>query len=174
MHTSTLRTSDQSLLWSTDISSSCVRFQVLTAASMKSIAFLDIMPCSLVGVDRRFRCACFIISLLCWGQYTPLKRQSTPTRLHGAISQKLLIFTSPSCSYVISYYAFITVLAPFRLNIIKGSVQTYLLSRTMRSQNAEFLSRILSPCTRRACSTQTRRVTMIDDQTKQAMITSLT
>jgi hypothetical protein len=33
----------------------CVRFQVLTAASMKVTAFWDIAPCSLVEVDRRFR-----------------------------------------------------------------------------------------------------------------------
>jgi hypothetical protein len=31
-----------------------VRFQVLTAASMKIRAFWDVAPCSLVGVDRRF------------------------------------------------------------------------------------------------------------------------
>jgi hypothetical protein len=32
-----------------------VGFQVLTAASMKMTAFLDIAPCSLVEVDRCFR-----------------------------------------------------------------------------------------------------------------------
>jgi hypothetical protein len=32
-----------------------VRFQVLTAASMKIRAFWDMAPCSLVAVDRRFR-----------------------------------------------------------------------------------------------------------------------
>jgi hypothetical protein len=31
-----------------------VKFQVLTAASMKMTAFWDIDPCSLVEVDRRF------------------------------------------------------------------------------------------------------------------------
>jgi hypothetical protein len=30
------------------------RFQVLTAVSMKMITFCDIVPCSLVVVDRRF------------------------------------------------------------------------------------------------------------------------
>jgi hypothetical protein len=34
---------------------SCVRFQVFTAASIKTGAFWDIAPCSLVGVDRDFR-----------------------------------------------------------------------------------------------------------------------
>jgi hypothetical protein len=34
-----------------------VTFQVLTAASMKMIAFWDIEPCSLVVVDGRFRSA---------------------------------------------------------------------------------------------------------------------
>jgi hypothetical protein len=32
-----------------------VRFHVLTAARVKIRAFLDIAPCSLVGVGRRFR-----------------------------------------------------------------------------------------------------------------------
>jgi hypothetical protein len=32
-----------------------VRFQVLTAASMRIRAFWDVAPCSLVEVDRRFR-----------------------------------------------------------------------------------------------------------------------
>jgi hypothetical protein len=32
-----------------------VRFQGLTAASMKMPPFWDIAPCSLLGVDRRFR-----------------------------------------------------------------------------------------------------------------------
>jgi hypothetical protein len=36
-----------------------VRFQVLTAASMKIRVFWDIPPCSLVGLDRRFRGAYF-------------------------------------------------------------------------------------------------------------------
>jgi hypothetical protein len=31
-----------------------VRFQVLTAASMKIGAFWDVAPCRLIGVDRRF------------------------------------------------------------------------------------------------------------------------
>jgi hypothetical protein len=35
-----------------------VRFQVLTAASMKMTVFWDIAPCSLVEVYRRFRGAC--------------------------------------------------------------------------------------------------------------------
>jgi hypothetical protein len=33
-----------------------VRFQVLTVASMKCRVFSDVAPCSLIGVDRRFRC----------------------------------------------------------------------------------------------------------------------
>jgi hypothetical protein len=32
-----------------------VRFQVLTAASMKLRVFWDVVPCSQVDVDRRFR-----------------------------------------------------------------------------------------------------------------------
>jgi hypothetical protein len=64
-----------------------MRFQVLTAASMKMKSFWDIEQCSLVGVDRRFRSAyCPIIRVI------TLKRRSTPTRLHSRISQKALIF----------------------------------------------------------------------------------
>jgi hypothetical protein len=35
-------------------------------------------------------------SLWWWMQYEPLKRRSTSTRLHGAISQKAVIFLTPS------------------------------------------------------------------------------
>jgi hypothetical protein len=34
-----------------------VRFQVLTAASMKMTVFWDVAPCSMVDTDRRFRVA---------------------------------------------------------------------------------------------------------------------
>jgi hypothetical protein len=43
------------ILQSFRISSVCVRFQVLTAASMKMTVFWDVAPCSLVDVYRRFR-----------------------------------------------------------------------------------------------------------------------
>jgi hypothetical protein len=56
-----------------------VRFQALTAASMKMRAFSDIAPRS----DKPWW----------WRQYAPLKRQST-LRLHDAIYQKALIFVS--------------------------------------------------------------------------------
>jgi hypothetical protein len=36
----------------------CLRFQVLTAASMKFRVFCDVLPCSQINVDRRFRDAC--------------------------------------------------------------------------------------------------------------------
>jgi hypothetical protein len=38
-----------------------VRFQVLTAASMKFTVFWDVMPCSEVDIDRRFRGAYFLM-----------------------------------------------------------------------------------------------------------------
>jgi hypothetical protein len=38
-----------------------VRFEVLTAASMKMIVFWVVAPCSLVEIDRRFRGAVVII-----------------------------------------------------------------------------------------------------------------
>jgi hypothetical protein len=37
------------------IKTSIVRFQVLTAASMKFRAFWDVLPCNQIDVDRRFR-----------------------------------------------------------------------------------------------------------------------
>jgi hypothetical protein len=36
----------------------CVRFQVLTAASMKFRVFWDVLTCSQIDVDRRFRGLC--------------------------------------------------------------------------------------------------------------------
>jgi hypothetical protein len=51
-------------------------------------AFWDIAPCSLV-VDRRF------IGAYCLHhQAAPLKRRCTTARLHGAVSQKALIFNA--------------------------------------------------------------------------------
>jgi hypothetical protein len=54
---------------------------------MKIRAFWNVAPCSLAGIDRRFR-----------GAYRPddggsqhLKRRSAPTGLHGTTSQKALI-----------------------------------------------------------------------------------
>jgi hypothetical protein len=66
-----------------------VRFQVLTAANMKMRAFWGIAPCSLVVVDRCIRGA---YCLHQHRQFAHSKRRSTTTRLHGAISQKALIF----------------------------------------------------------------------------------
>jgi hypothetical protein len=57
-----------------------VRFQVLTAASMKFKVFWDILTCSQVDVDRRFR-----------GAYC-LYHQGGRTWLHGRTSQKTLNF----------------------------------------------------------------------------------
>jgi hypothetical protein len=64
-----------------------VRFQVLTALSVKITAFCYISPCSLVEVDRRFRRS----SPWWWGQYVPLKCRSNSRRLYGhtRMSQKL-------------------------------------------------------------------------------------
>jgi hypothetical protein len=42
-------------VWSVLIAFICVRFRVFTAARMKIRDFWDVAPCSLVGVDRRFR-----------------------------------------------------------------------------------------------------------------------
>jgi hypothetical protein len=62
-----------------------MRFQVLTAASMKfKIVFWDVLPCKII-VDRRFRGA------YCLQQHpSPLKRRSTII-LHGSTSQKTIL-----------------------------------------------------------------------------------
>jgi hypothetical protein len=61
-----------------------VRFQVLTAASMKfRFVFWDVLPCKII-VDRRFRERS---SPWWWRQYVPLKCRSTII-LHGSTSQK--------------------------------------------------------------------------------------
>jgi hypothetical protein len=64
---------------------------------MKTRAFWDITQCRLGG-DRRFRgtYSPTIKSMnhLMLKQYAPLKRRSSPMRLHGAISQKALIFVT--------------------------------------------------------------------------------
>jgi hypothetical protein len=64
--------------------------QVPTAASMKTTAFWDVAPCSLVEVDRRFR---GVYCLLFHGNgLIALKRRSTSARLHGVTSQKPVFF----------------------------------------------------------------------------------
>jgi hypothetical protein len=75
------------------------RFKVLTAASMKIRPFYNAAPCSLVGADRRFRGSYRphhqgdVIHCPDDGGSTPLWNVgSTPTKLHGATSQKTLIF----------------------------------------------------------------------------------
>jgi hypothetical protein len=63
-----------------------VRFQVLTTAIVKFRAFWDITSRSLIGLDRCFRMFTASVIKVC---------QFTPTELHGAISQKALIFVPP-------------------------------------------------------------------------------
>jgi hypothetical protein len=67
-----------------------LRFQVLTAASMKIRAFWDAAPCNLVGADRRFKGAYCLHHQ--GDRWALLKCQYNPTRLHGATSQKAVIF----------------------------------------------------------------------------------
>jgi hypothetical protein len=72
-----------------------VKFQVLTSASMKLIAFWDKAPCSLAEVRRRFRDAyCFhhqgvLPPSPWWWRNSTLKRRFTWTRLHSATSSRL-------------------------------------------------------------------------------------
>jgi hypothetical protein len=49
-------------------------------------AFWDIAPCSLLGVERRFRGA------YCFHHQGVESFKSAPKRLHGAMSQKALTF----------------------------------------------------------------------------------
>jgi hypothetical protein len=82
-----------------------VRFQVLTTASMQFRVFWDVAPCSYVEVDRCFRGAYYLQRPLpwWWRQYAPLKRRSTLTWLHCAISQKTLHFdVEERCSSLFS------------------------------------------------------------------------
>jgi hypothetical protein len=66
-----------------------VKFQVLTAANMNITVFLNISSCSLVEIYRRFRGAfCFHHQ----DDESPLKHCSISIRLHGAVSQKTVIF----------------------------------------------------------------------------------
>jgi hypothetical protein len=72
---------------------SAVRFHVLMAASMNTIACWEIAPCNILVVDRRFRGVYYLhYQGDGWRQYAPLKRRSTTRRLHGAIPQKVIIF----------------------------------------------------------------------------------
>jgi hypothetical protein len=70
-----------------------VRFQVLTAESMKFRDCWDVTPCSLIGVDQCFQ--------RCVLQYAPLKRWSTPLTLHGATFQKTLNFIEVQINHVL-------------------------------------------------------------------------
>jgi hypothetical protein len=67
-----------------------VRFQVLTAASMKfRFVFWDVMPCKII-VYRRFRCTFCLHhqgNEWWWRQHVPLKRRTTII-LHGSTSHK--------------------------------------------------------------------------------------
>jgi hypothetical protein len=66
------------------------------------LSFCDIVPCSLVEVDRRFRGAYCLhhegdesyeySSFWWWRQYVPLKRRPNSTRLYVAISHKAIVF----------------------------------------------------------------------------------
>jgi hypothetical protein len=56
---------------------------------LKTTAFWDVAPCTLMEVDRRFRGASCLHHQ---ATNRPLKRRSTSTRQHGAASQKAVIF----------------------------------------------------------------------------------
>jgi hypothetical protein len=63
-----------------------MKFQVLTAASMKMAALWNVAPCSPMEVDRCFRGA------NCLHHQVDELRRSTFMRLHGAAFQKAVFF----------------------------------------------------------------------------------
>jgi hypothetical protein len=67
-------------------SQNMVRFQFLTAASMKMTVFWDVEPYSLVDVYRSFRGRRVALMM------EAVSTSETSTRLHGATSQKTAIF----------------------------------------------------------------------------------
>jgi hypothetical protein len=68
------------IVWNKKITLYNVGFEVYTAVIMKSIIFWDISPCSPLSVNRRFG-----------GTYR-LHLRLALNRLHGVISQKMIIF----------------------------------------------------------------------------------
>jgi hypothetical protein len=80
---------------SVKVNSSCVRLQVLTAASMKMTAFWDTPPCSLVEVDRHFSGAYCLNHLGDdGGSITHLRNVGL---LHGSVSHKAVILVNSNC-----------------------------------------------------------------------------
>jgi hypothetical protein len=69
------------------VRTSCKLWDFLGSHGVGYEGFWDIAPCSLAGVDRRFRPAYWRYRL---DGGRSLKRRSAPTRLHGSISQKTL------------------------------------------------------------------------------------
>jgi hypothetical protein len=67
-----------------------MRFQVLTATSMKTSVLWDISPCTLVGIDRRFRGAYCLHNQ--GDKPASPKRQWISAGLHSTASQKTAIF----------------------------------------------------------------------------------
>jgi hypothetical protein len=69
--------------------------KVPTDAGWDGVYFLlPFFSRSLVELDRRFRCSYFLLIIMASiirRQYTPLKRRSTSSRLHGAIPRKDVI-----------------------------------------------------------------------------------
>jgi hypothetical protein len=77
-----------------------VRFQVLTAASVKLTVFWDMAPCSLIEADRRFR------SAYCLHH----QHRFTCKRLHGDISQKAAVFILATSIhiFVLPHYCYVS------------------------------------------------------------------
>jgi hypothetical protein len=62
-----------------------VRFEVLTAPDMKMAVFWDVVPCSLVDIDR-----CFSVTLMM--EAVSSSETLVSIKLHGATFQKTAIF----------------------------------------------------------------------------------
>jgi hypothetical protein len=86
-----------------------VRVQVLTEDSMKMTAFLDIAPCSLGEIHRRFRGAyCLNHQGYYGGRSTLLERRSTSARLYAYVPERchhqIFIDIAPATQVSVSCY----------------------------------------------------------------------
>jgi hypothetical protein len=101
--------------------SSCVRFQVLTAAIMKTI-FWNISSCSVTELDRRFRGA------YCLHHQGPDERRSIWTIQHGAISQNAFKQTT-SRQILLSFFS------TFRNLQLSATISLWFLQHSLFSKH---------------------------------------
>jgi hypothetical protein len=127
--------------------------------SIKSTIFCDVTQCSPVEIHRPFRGSyflqqeasskqwfCLLIMWLIlwpwkWKQYVLLKCWWTFTRLHGIISQKIILFiittvrTSNATHYSIHWYLYNNILTAHRRWSVSPHVMSCLLTLHCRDHN---------------------------------------